>query len=103
MTWKHGSYGYSGKKCRCAVCKAGHTAAQQQGIARRKARLEADPTLMPHGQRTTYSNWGCRCEECRAAMRRRVSRFTATGVRLEVPGGRRRSYIEPFGREWTQQ
>jgi hypothetical protein len=36
-------------------------------IRKRRALLASDPTLAPHGVRTTYVHWGCRCGPCRAA------------------------------------
>jgi hypothetical protein len=29
--------------------------------------LAIDPTLAAHGRESTYGNYGCRCDECRAA------------------------------------
>jgi hypothetical protein len=35
--------------------------------AARRARLESDPSIRPHGDKYTYNNWGCRCDECASA------------------------------------
>lgn len=40
-----------------------------EALEDRRARLAADPSLAPHGELSTYNNWGCRCERCRAARR----------------------------------
>ena len=46
--------------------------ARQQGRARavRTARLAQDPDLAPHGDVTTYREWGCRCAHCTGAYTR---------------------------------
>lgn len=36
---------------------------------RRVARMITDPTCAPHGEPSTYVNWGCRCEPCTASRR----------------------------------
>ena len=41
---------------------------------RRTADLIVDPTLAPHGSASTYSNWGCRCDDCRTAHAAKDSR-----------------------------
>ncbi len=51
-------------KCRCEPCTEANRAEQTRQNVRRAARLAADPTLAPHGDRSTYTNWGCRCEPC---------------------------------------
>lgn len=33
----------------------------------RIARGKADPSLIPHGTLSGYSNWACLCDACRAA------------------------------------
>ena len=30
----------------------------------RAAALAADPSIRPHGNVSTYTNWGCRCDAC---------------------------------------
>ena len=30
-------------------------------------RKMADPASLQHGKRTTYIQWGCRCQECKRA------------------------------------
>jgi hypothetical protein len=34
---------------------------------KRVARMMVDPTVAPHGVPSTYNNYGCRCDACRAA------------------------------------
>jgi hypothetical protein len=63
----HGASGYNNYGCRCYRCRAGHAADVRQQQATRRARLAADPTLVPHGRESTYGNWGCRCRPCTSA------------------------------------
>jgi hypothetical protein len=35
----------------------------------RKQRLLDHPSLAPHGKASTYTEWGCRCEDCTVAKR----------------------------------
>lgn len=52
-----------GGQRQCATCAR----ARQRERGRRRAELiKADPSLAPHGVVTTYSNWKCRCEPCKA-------------------------------------
>lgn len=59
---------------------------------RRVARLIADPSLAPHGVPSTYTNWGCRCDECSIAYgdSRRTARV-ATDFKepADPPAGKR--------------
>ncbi|MEU6034015.1 hypothetical protein ABZ801_01255 [Actinomadura sp. NPDC047616] len=36
---------------------------------RRLARAAADPSLIPHGTKSAYINWDCRCQQCKDAYR----------------------------------
>lgn len=66
----HGTVGgYTNWKCRCEPCSVAHSRKLKAGKADRKARLDADPTVVEHGRVATYSGWGCRCEPCRTASR----------------------------------
>lgn len=68
---KHGRNLYNSKahlRCRCRVCKDGNAMYQAEQRAKRRARLEADPTQAPHGEASTYANWGCRCDLCLEAF-----------------------------------
>jgi hypothetical protein len=65
---KHGAWAYSHGQCRCDECRAGWRAWQLRSNDNRAARLAVDPTLAPHGKRSTYTNWRCRCDPCRAAQ-----------------------------------
>lgn len=107
----HDRRGYAAG-CRCAQCREGHRISRAELVAARRERLLADPTVRPHGVANTYTNWGCRCEPCRAACRareaapdRRRDRFNPFSPRMEIPGSRqgRGQRAEPFGREWTEQ
>lgn len=94
----------------CDLCKQAHSTATLNGNARRAAMLRADPSLREHGKPSTYLNWECRCEECKACMRpgerrRRTARRepakpSAPGTYQREPADRRHYKIEPFGREW---
>lgn len=75
---KHGVGRYKHGRCHdgpsgtaCAVCRAGNAEHYREAVARRAARLRANPGLRPHGQVNTYRNWGCHCGECREAWRNR--------------------------------
>lgn len=57
---KHGASAYRHGLCRCEVCRAD----VYREVSLRAARLAADPSLAPHGDRSTYTNWGCRCADC---------------------------------------
>lgn len=61
---------------------------------RRCARLILDPTCAPHGEPSTYTNWGCRCDLCSiaysqsrtgAAMKRDFGDDPAPGEEDDVP------------------
>lgn len=77
----------------CDVCLEGNAAKQRASRKRRAERLAADGSLVGHGTVSTYTNWGCRCDECRAAAA--VVR-NANGRALR----RRRRREAGFGREW---
>jgi hypothetical protein len=53
------------------VRRARNLARNLRDRVRRSAALAADPSIRPHGNASTYNNWGCRCEPCRAAERDR--------------------------------
>lgn len=78
----HGSPGaYAHDRCRCDVCRAGNTLRYRELRARRAANrvvvdgrlVVVDPTV-PHGERSTYQNWLCRCPSCTAAQARSSQR-----------------------------
>ena len=50
--------------CRCKKCREANTKRVRVEQQSRAKRLADDPTLAPHGRRSTYSNWGCRCKSC---------------------------------------
>ena len=47
--------------------KAAYRDAQRKTKERRIERARKGVTEIPHGTVSGYSNWNCRCEECRAA------------------------------------
>lgn len=63
----HGGHHYNNDACRCQECRIAHAEVTRQARQRRKARLEVDPSLAPHGRDNTYMNWMCRCGPCKAA------------------------------------
>ncbi|QEM41501.1 hypothetical protein SEA_FORZA_31 [Gordonia phage Forza] len=58
-THGRGSYNVG---CRCKVCRNANMSAH----ARRRKAINI-PLHVPHGSRSTYSNWGCRCGPCSEA------------------------------------
>jgi hypothetical protein len=63
----HSVSGYNNYGCRCSQCRAGKSDSNRQQRVARRARLAADPTLVPHGRESTYGGWGCRCRPCTTA------------------------------------
>jgi len=79
----HGGAGYAyDQGCRCLVCVGDWNDKHRELRAVRSAAV-AFRTDLKHGTIPTYSNHGCRCDECRRAKseanRRRPSR--AKGAR----------------------
>lgn len=54
--------------CRCDPCKKAHRERQYAQIERRHDALLLDPSIAPHGSRSTYNNYRCRCEPCSDAQ-----------------------------------
>lgn len=91
----------------CAACRRAHAERNVRDTVSRARRIREDPSLATHGKAATYANWGCRCDPCtdaaassHAAWRRAAGVVRRTG--LPAPQRRRRSRIEPIGREWLQ-
>ena len=64
----HGTRSSYVSGCRCTACTAANTEYHLNGMRPRyAAKLAADPDSQPHGSDSTYTNYGCRCEQCRAA------------------------------------
>lgn len=75
----HGTItGYNRHRCRQPACRAAARAATAEARQRRLAlRVErggrsyaerdTNGNPLPHGDASTYQNWGCRCEPCTAA------------------------------------
>jgi len=59
------SAGYA-RGCRCDGCKEANREVQREIKARRIARFRSGKTRIKHGV-SGYSNWDCRCPECRSA------------------------------------
>lgn len=69
-------------KCRCTPCTEAHTTKHYEEHERRRLRLIEDPTLAPHGNPSTYTNWGCRCDPCTEANSAKCAVYNAK-VRAE--------------------
>lgn len=68
----HGRVGtYTNHRCRQEIlCQAAWRQKNQDMKTRRRAMLEANPDVVPHGLPTTYTNWLCRGEFCDGACPR---------------------------------
>lgn len=51
--------------CRCIACK--QVAAERTKRLRHERLTRPIPATVKHGTYSTYMNWGCRCEPCKAA------------------------------------
>ena len=60
---KHGGGWAYSTGCRCAECVEAWNARQCDMRARRAETVD-ERTDLEHGSRSTYSNYGCRCEAC---------------------------------------
>lgn len=97
---------YSYRRCKegpdggaCRACRDAHNVTAKAGNLVRRERLLADPTLRPHGNAYTYSNWMCRCGPCCDAANERRRKYVHSRVRPY----RAKPRIEPIGREWLDQ
>lgn len=86
----------------CDVCREASSLTRRRWRKARQEAIARDPSLRPHGNITTYQNWGCRCDKCRAvgtALRYSYvydGELRANGyTKRAVKGG-----VRPFGREW---
>jgi hypothetical protein len=62
----HGSNATYSAGCRCPQCTLAH---RLDFDAWRHARYgKPVPDHVQHGRVSTYNNWGCRCDECSAAI-----------------------------------
>jgi len=61
----HGPSGY-GRGCKCEICLAGHAWYQRES-KREKKLLGLLPDDPRHGKPSTYQNYSCRCDACKAA------------------------------------
>ena len=67
-------------RCRCKACTKANRDRHRQETAELHGRVED----APHGTSTAYSNWGCRCDACKAAYR---IRNAANRARVKLAGG----------------
>lgn len=65
----HGARQYR-QGCKCETCRTANAVQYRKERLARQLRLAADPTLAPHGNKNTFNNWGCRCDECCDFMHR---------------------------------
>lgn len=116
--FEHGMGGYR-KGCKCDVCRAANALRYMEDQRDRCARLKADPSIRPHGDPSTYHNWGCRCIPCTKVTRPWAFDTTtpppaASGERVEERRKLRakrerlmhqvsvpKPQAQPFGREWA--
>lgn len=85
MIQVHGATKYIHDDCRCEDCTDGH----RERMRRRKAErfnlrvVESGQWVttaqVPHGRMSTYTNWGCRCGECRQVWRQYQSAYRKLG------------------------
>jgi hypothetical protein len=89
---------------RCPECRKASRRAFQNAVAARRARFALDPTIVEHGNVTTYRNWGCRCDACREAARLERYRYKFKGgIRADVTKTRKSlSPVTPPFREWVR-
>jgi hypothetical protein len=66
-TYRHG--------CRCPDCQAAEAARKHALKVKRRGQSPPDGT--PHGAYSTYTNWSCRCEACKTAMRAYMRKWRA--------------------------
>ena len=60
-------YAYNHYKCRCDECRDANRLVQRATVADLRARLADEFDNLPHGDVSTYDNWGCRCVPCAEA------------------------------------
>jgi len=75
---KHTASAFRNGLCGCVVCRNAHRDRSRLELVARRERTAANGGVAPVAQhnRSTYSNWGCRCGDCLADVRahyRRVS------------------------------
>lgn len=72
----HDDNGYSNHDCRGPVCTRAHALATAETRAERRAyvRRYGLPDHVEHGA-SAYTNWGCRCDFCRAGHAEEVARY----------------------------
>lgn len=67
---RHGIATTYNRGCRCGQCVENNYQRQKFNGFKREVRVRAgfvDVSKMKHGKRSTYINWGCRCEPCSKA------------------------------------
>lgn len=71
----HGTTTGYNRGCRCNECTRASSTFQNDRQRRRKGALA--PNDPRHGIYTTYTNWRCRCEPCKSAMKEWLSAHRA--------------------------
>lgn len=85
---------------RCGLCREEKTESHRMRMQRRRQQLAEDPTIRPHGNLTTYTHWGCKCDVCRKAATLARSSYKKYRSGHQLPRTVNVSQTLPFGREW---
>ena len=100
-------HGHPHRKCtdgpdgaRCDVCREARRRWFAQRRDERRALLEADPSIRPHGDVTTYQAWGCRCQPCTTAATTLRAKYGKYRNGEHIATVHRGPRTPPFGREW---
>lgn len=75
-SFHHDVNGYNAHGCRGPVCQQAHALATLSSRAERRAYVAKYglPEHVQHGA-SAYTNWGCRCADCKAGHAEECSRY----------------------------
>lgn len=77
---KHGTHNAYRAGCRCDDCRRGHAVYCWEKRQERMRRLRSGQVgRLPHGTKSTYTNWGCRCEPCTQANTATIREYRTRG------------------------
>jgi hypothetical protein len=66
---EHGTQARYSSKCRCDLCRKAHAEYARAARAReRGSDTRRNAHVVRHGTYNEYNNYGCRCDECKAAI-----------------------------------
>lgn len=90
-TPEHGTTArYGGKhKCRCPLCVHANTQRAKESKAKRDLKLAMGLVDVPHGTKSGYFNWGCRCGVCGPVGREANRKALETPVETQWNKGQR--------------